>query len=81
MKTLMRQKLSPALVFLPMVSPLKLSSSLVACHCFFEKVFALVFEAKLMITCDQARGIFFSSREGVLLLRNTRYPLGSSFIF
>ena len=59
MKTLMRQKLSPALVFLPMVSPLKSSSSLVACHCFFEKVFALVFEAKLMITCDQARGIFF----------------------
>ena len=59
MKSIVRQKLSPSLVFLPKVSPLKLSSSLVACNCFFEKVFALVFETKLMIASEQVRGNCF----------------------
>ena len=58
MKSIVRQKLSPSLVFLPMVSPLKLSSSLVACNYFFEKVFALIFETKLMIACEQVRAFF-----------------------
>ena len=42
-----------------MVSPLKLSFSLVACNCFFEKVLALVFETMLTIVCEQVRANFF----------------------
>ena len=61
MKTTVRQKLSPSLVFLPVVSPLELSSSLVACNCFFEKVLALVFESKFMIAYEQVRGNFFGN--------------------
>ena len=59
MKTIVRQKLSLSLVFLPIVSPLKLSSSLVGCNCLFEKVFWLVFETKLMIACEQVWGNCF----------------------
>ena len=58
MKSIVSQKLSPSLVFLPIVSPLKLSSSLVACNCFFEKVFELVFETKLIVACEQVRASF-----------------------
>lgn len=59
MKSIVSQKLSRSLVFLPKVSPLKLSSSLIACNYFFEKVFALLFETKLMIACEQVRANFF----------------------
>ena len=61
MKNIVRQKLSPSLVFLPIVSPLKLSSSLVACNSFFENVLRLVFETKLMIACEQVRAFFLVS--------------------
>lgn len=66
MKTTVRQKLSPSLVFLPVVSPLELSSSLVACNCFYEKVLALVFESKLMIAYEQVRENFFPGEMAAL---------------